>query len=250
MPINLGLYSQLHFSTENDLVRIQRKSNIVREEPMKRTVSFLILTAVFFYYAPAMAADRVVVVPLGSSSAKGSDQQLQYNDNGKTAGAELYYNKTNRRLEARGEVRTTDGAGNPRLWGHGRPGTGLMTHDTVSETCGNILNGYALSTQLVTWEGAAQACPAGTWVCSLDDLPLSGSCNVPQNLYFDKMDCDGSAPGANVNFLFGWVADSYSATSGSLVLSSNMGRSGIVSCNFYRVWCCWKKSVIFPPPLP
>lgn len=216
---------------------------------MNRAV-FLVIVAVFLLYGfSALAADKVVVVPLGSSSAKGTDGQVQYNDNGKTAGAELYYDKSSSRLESRGEVRTTDSLGTPRLWGRGRPGTGLMSH---TGACPNLLakKRFALSKHMVTWEGAAEACPINTWVCTSADLPTVGTCSVPSASYDNYRLCDGTLNTEVTDILFGWLADAHVNLSdvGLTVASNNLPvRLPGESCQRLRVWCCWNSSVTLPP---
>ncbi len=44
-------------------------------------------------YTTALAQDNVVVIPLHSNKTAGTDGQIQYNDAGKSGGAEVYYNK-------------------------------------------------------------------------------------------------------------------------------------------------------------
>ena len=47
---------------------------------------------------PVFGADKVVVIPMSSNKASGSDGQVQYNDGGKLAGASIYYNKSDASL--------------------------------------------------------------------------------------------------------------------------------------------------------
>jgi hypothetical protein len=144
----------------------------------EKRMSLLIVTTVLLFGVSSVAADKVVVIPLGSS-AEGSDGQVQYNDGGKTAGAEAYLDKTNGKLEVRGEVRTVDLLGNSRLWGKGRPGTKVSTHTAPNGYCtanSGIKN--AFSYNLSSWGNADNVCLAGTWVCSVNDLPTTGSCPI------------------------------------------------------------------------
>jgi hypothetical protein len=64
----------------------------LQEVIVKKVLSILTLATVMLFCMSAMAADKVVVIPMGSS-AKGTTGQVQYNDGGKTAGAEVYYDK-------------------------------------------------------------------------------------------------------------------------------------------------------------
>lgn len=65
---------------------------------MKNALGSLTLVIVLLFAASAIAADKVVVVPLGSSKVAGNNGQVQYNDDGMIAGAEVYYDKTNIRV--------------------------------------------------------------------------------------------------------------------------------------------------------
>ncbi|MBU0961875.1 MAG: tail fiber domain-containing protein, partial [Proteobacteria bacterium] len=53
----------------------------------------LIITAIFLmgFSTLALSQSNVVVVPLNTNRVAGTDGQLQYNDNGKNGGAEVYY---------------------------------------------------------------------------------------------------------------------------------------------------------------
>ncbi len=70
---------------------------------MKRILFIICISFFYLSVSTALAANKVVVVPLGdldSNAAAGSGGQLQYNDNGETAGAEIYYDKDNKVLMA------------------------------------------------------------------------------------------------------------------------------------------------------
>jgi len=167
---------------------------------MKKLLSFLLVTGMLFSSA-ATAHEKVVVVPLISSKVAGTDGQIQYNDSGKTAGAEVYYDKTTGKLEVRGSIVGTDASGNFRLWGEARPRAEAAT------TSWRANNGIqvAVSTLSIPWTDTEEACPVNTWVCSLSDL------DIP-NLTWDTVDknflaCDGAAGTSNpVSF---WVADAH-----------------------------------------
>lgn len=174
----------------------------------------LCLAAGLLVSVPAIAQDKVVVIPMGSS-AKGTNGQVQYNDNGATAGAEVYYDKATGKLELPGELRTVDGAGNNRLWGKGRPGTKLLTHTDPNGYC-TTSEGikHALSYHLATWGNADDVCPSGTWVCGRTDLPAPGSggaCNIVPLSALQYVDCAGTYfpnPPAEQTELKGWLTDS------------------------------------------
>ena len=63
---------------------------------MKFFQSSIVAAFVFSVVFTAHAADKVVVIPLGKAAASvaGTDTQMQYNDNGTQAGAEVYYDKS------------------------------------------------------------------------------------------------------------------------------------------------------------
>ena len=60
---------------------------------MRLFAQFAVVLAFCLSISLAEAQDKVVVVPMGSNTAKGSNGQVQFNDEGKTAGAEVYYDK-------------------------------------------------------------------------------------------------------------------------------------------------------------
>ena len=77
---------------------------------MGKSTLILTLIVVLFFNIQVFAADKVVVVPL-VTGVSGTDGQLQYNDKGKTAGAELYYDKATKILKTDGEFHISDEAG-------------------------------------------------------------------------------------------------------------------------------------------
>jgi hypothetical protein len=196
-----------------------------------------------------MAQNKVVVVPLGSSNAKGVNGQVQYNDNGKTAGAEVYYDKITGKLELPGELRTVDGEGNNRLWGKGRPGTGLHTHDVPNGYCTTSAGiNLALSEGSEIWGNADDLCPAGTWVCSQNDM-LDGSCPIVPLVTVLWYECDGTEPPTGIqiyNYLYGWISDEYNEEGPNiqgLTAKSNgwinWEKRTLMKCSMIRAWCCW-----------
>lgn len=189
------------------------------------------------------AADKVVVVPFGSSAAKGADGSVQYNDGGKTAGAEVYYDKITGKLEVLGEVRAVDGSGNNRLWSQGRPGVTLLTHSDPNGYCtSDGGTKFALSTSMSEWGNAASVCPQGTWVCSVSDLPTSGSCLHTAFSTITNVNCAGAESSVLAyDYLPGWVSDVHTTLYSGKVRRTDdlsMAISG-TSCSSYRVWCCW-----------
>ncbi len=216
---------------------------------MKQTLSLLIVATVLLFAVPLMAADRVVVIPLGSS-AKGTDGQIQYNDDGKTSGAEVYYDKASGNLEVSGEVRTVNEQGKARMWGKGRKNTKLLTHQDPNGYCTSSTGTkYALSLHVSPWGNAAEVCPGGTWVCSQDDLPSTGTCPIPEITGYEGLLCDGTRLPATPEVkteLVGWLADAEASgfVSNELTFLGRIswgGNSGYAnSCIAIRVWCCWK----------
>ena len=99
-----------------------------------KAISVIAVVALLIPAVSVFAQNKVVVIPMGSG-ASGTDGQVQYNDNGKTTGAEVYYDKATGKLELPGELRTVDGDGDNRSWGKGKPGTGLMTHQNPNGYC-------------------------------------------------------------------------------------------------------------------
>jgi len=62
-------------------------------------VSITSFLLIIFFASFTLAADKVVVVPLSSApKPAGENGQVQYNDNGTTGGAELYYAKDSGRV--------------------------------------------------------------------------------------------------------------------------------------------------------
>ena len=79
-------------------IRLTVDYNIFMGGSIKKNVSIISLLITVFFASFALAADKVVVVPLSGSKAAGVDGQLQYNDSGKEAGAEVYYDKESSHL--------------------------------------------------------------------------------------------------------------------------------------------------------
>jgi len=216
---------------------------------MKTILSIIALAALLFPTYYVFAQNKVVVIPMGSG-AKGTNGQVQYNDEGKTAGAEVYYDKATGKLELPGELRTVDGSGNNRLWGKGRPGTGLLTHNVTNGYCTTSAGiNHALSSRLQTWANAADVCPSETWVCNQVDLPTSGeggACPIEPLITYPSVACDGTpvTPGEQTS-LRGWVSDADAQEFGVFNGISRTSSSWDTTyywktCEMYRVWCCWE----------
>lgn len=209
---------------------------------MQKVISFCFVT-VLLISVSAMAQNKVVVIPMGSS-AKGTNGQVQYNDGGKTAGAEVFYDKVTGKLELSGELRTVDGAGNNRLWGKAMPGS-LLTHTDPNGYCTTSAGvKYALSARLETWGNTDKVCPQGTWVCTHDDLPAAGSCNIQLSSTFISVSCDGttSPPSrADFNYMIGWEYARSDEIDGVARHSGNFSQNFVgKTCISSRAWCCWE----------
>jgi len=147
-----------------------------------------------------------------------------------------------------GEVRTVDEIANPRLWGKGRPNT--KRYGTAGVESGLCIAGsidYGLSFNVVDWGSAADACPAGTWVCSIDDLKSGGmpysACNTARpDTIVDEMTCDGTGLNAVGSSHRGWLADTHATeTYTGYTYSEALDISNVfssLSCESRPVWCC------------
>ena len=95
-----------------------------------------------------------------------------------------------------GETRAVDNVNRPRLWGKGR--AGVVRYGTNGVEGGLCISGsveFGLSNVTVDWGSAADACPAGTWVCSMHDM-VSGiflDCDTDRpDTDNDAQTCDGT----------------------------------------------------------
>jgi hypothetical protein len=136
------------------------------------------------------------------------------------------------------------GAGSLRVWGEGRPGT--LRYGTTGESiglCDNPMLGvrFGLSKARVWWEGAAAACPGGTWVCTQSergpnscntDRPTTTACDTI-SLTANGYTCtNASAPS------LGFVADQGSSLEGVIVDENGMVVSPAPGKLALPVWCC------------
>ena len=134
-----------------------------------------------------------------------------------------------------GEVRTTDSSGNPRLWGRGRESVGV--HETVAGfPCVNGDLRFGLSTVDVSWGSAAHACPAGSWVCKINDL-LACNTTRPDDSN-DGLNCLGSHLDFPETGHWGWVQNAN--FNQGRAFSEDAINGGRDSCHVLPVWCCWE----------
>jgi hypothetical protein len=143
-----------------------------------------------------------------------------------------------------GEVRTVDSEGEPRLWGRGRPFGAV--YGLVGGYCSHQGVSFGLTGTVVTWEEAAEACPAGSWVCRKDDVQGSGSCNTgrPYDVliseYKEYYGCDGTLKDFTSS-QSGWLADAKDSYLFPLHFVESGGVFDTFSvCTGLPVWCCWE----------
>jgi hypothetical protein len=141
-------------------------------------------------------------------------------------------------LTVEGEVRTVDPSSAPRLWGQGRPGTDvyLKKDSEPPSLCRNGDVRFGLSKMVVTWGEAADACPAGTWVCTAEERGTAACDTLRPDSSDDAFTCDGVYLDWPSNGHWGWLADA-GITLGSLVIESGVGVATF-PCISIPVWCC------------
>jgi len=148
-------------------------------------------------------------------------------------------------LEVRGEIRSTDPAGDNRLWGKGRPGITAVT-DNSGYNCTNNGLRFHVSNTMVSWGSAAQACPTGTWVCTEAERGTT-ECS-PNGVSESYINCAGDSHDAKVDGNFGmyifipaWVADADDSNHlDGKVVRLNGWVASAQGCNYRPVWCCSK----------
>ena len=151
-------------------------------------------------------------------------------------------------IRVAGEVRTInpdDPSGPARLWGRGRVDAEVHGEFNIvaPRPCTNGSTRYGLSTVAVDWGSAADACPAGTWVCSVLDI-IFDTCNTtrPDNSG-DYIDCSGDQVDLTPTSHLGWTADPAAGQEQLEGLAKRENASGVVfrmeSCSTLPVWCCW-----------
>ncbi len=147
-------------------------------------------------------------------------------------------------LTVAGEVRTVTSSDAPRLWGKGREGT--VRYGNLGGLCTNGSVRFGLSKIAVEWGSAADACPAGTWVCTNAERGFAACNTIRADSSADGLDCDGSTFNWLPSGHFGWVADDWGEIEG-LVWRENGGAWSVRVCSSLPVWCCdYRVSIPIP----
>ena len=173
---------------------------------MKFFKLFILVIVVILFVFNAVAADKVVVIPLNTSS------------------------NTTDKLWGKGRPGTT-------LRTH-------LTSNGYCTTSSGI--NFALSLHYASWYDAQEVCPSGKWVCRLSDLPPAGACDIEPTFTSIRISCDGFySTLVNLTILNGYVADAFTSiipayygyTVDSNILNIPVG---VKACEMRPVWCCWK----------
>jgi hypothetical protein len=143
-------------------------------------------------------------------------------------------------LSVEGEVRTLSPGGAPRVWGRGRPGAERYGQPRGGGPCD--INGIliGLSKSIVPLGSVADACPAGTWVCTREEqgigIPCQSAC--PDGA-IDARDCDYNIIDWDATEHRGWLAGAPNNEGAGTAAWENGSESPTLpSCNRYPVWCC------------
>jgi len=163
---------------------------------MRLFAQFGVALAVCLSISLAAAQDKVVVIPLNTKAATATD----------------------------------------KLWGQGRPGVKLLTHDTPSGYCSANGINFALSFSISTWNSAASVCPSGTWVCQQGEVETG--CPLPAGSY-PSYTCNGTM--INSFPVLGWNAEASPLDQDYGMTAYHVGNSphSAIVCNNLHVWCCW-----------
>ena len=143
-----------------------------------------------------------------------------------------------------GEVRTVDDEERPRLWGKGR--YGVVRYGTTGLESGLCTSSdgtveFGLSNVVATWDSVDHACPAGTWVCTSNDVGSdSFTCDTDRpDTTSDGFNCDGTDINYQPESHAGWTSDLSSP--GGLYKLWNEGTTWAettLACRMHPVWCC------------
>jgi hypothetical protein len=156
-------------------------------------------------------------------------------------------------LEVAGEVRTIDPedpSGPPLLWGRGRPGVEvhgrlLLPSAGIEIPCVHDGVKFGLSNVTAEWGEAADACPAGTWVCRASEIVACNTARPASQEGATGRRCDGDLIYHEADGHVGWVADkeplsNYLAAARRENGAINGGLTSDVPCLSLPVWCCWE----------
>jgi hypothetical protein len=144
------------------------------------------------------------------------------------------------KLRVAGEVRTVDSGGAARLWGRGRPNAFVYARPITGAYCVNFAAGgvqFGLSGIDVEWGSAADACPAGTWVCRRSDVAACDTARPDTGT--DGRTCRGDPVDYDANLHFGWLADQWPNANGAMGFFEDGTQSLRAPCDSFPVWCCW-----------
>jgi hypothetical protein len=141
-----------------------------------------------------------------------------------------------------GEVRTVDSAGEPRLWGRGRPGGVIYEGGDVP--CHREGVNFGLTKDVATWGQAADVCPAGSWVCRRGDVSDTACYTSRPRGGQDYYLCDGTVATFD-SAQSGWLAEAPDSNFFRPRTFSEAGvleniQPGFITCTGLPVWCCWE----------
>jgi hypothetical protein len=145
-------------------------------------------------------------------------------------------------LRVAGEVRSVDAAGEPRLWGKGRPGAKMYgPDDFTGQFCSHGSIQFGLSAGVAGWDSADSVCPEGTWVCRLSEIQGAPPCNTARpDDGGDYYLCEGGPPeDLGEGLHIGWLADYYPPNNEvGAALAENDIVYAYVPCLSFPAWCC------------
>lgn len=137
-----------------------------------------------------------------------------------------------------------------KAWGEGRPNVVRHGYDFPpfgEVMCQNVAAGirYGLSNSFASWDGAAAACPAGTWVCRMSDIVAGQVCDTQRSdTTCDSMSCtfnNFACADLSADNHEGWLADHF-GSGATPFFGRSLRESGFVSvaykCDLFPVWCC------------
>ena len=143
-------------------------------------------------------------------------------------------------ITVEGEVLTVDSDNNPRLWGRGRPGTtvNLEMGGIPPILCKKDGLSFGLSGNAVDWGSAADACPAGFWVCTHSERGNASCDTFRPDTTVDGLDCSGEALDFSSSNHYAWIADAPGDNLLGTVAQENGAHRFLPTCSTLPVWCC------------